>query len=313
MASNHHDEFFKKVIEAMESGKLDWSKPWSVTIRASFNATTGKRYHGINRLILAMEEDKKGAIDGFIDPRWATFLQIHSKGWKLKKGSKGAFVKFYGKIKAKEKDGTIKVDKDGNPEYFDCIKWSAVFNARDIEGIEPYEAEGENDKREILLNEMCESIIENCGVRIHYGGNRAFYTRDLDEIWLPRREHFKSDEHFYATALHEIAHSTGHKSRLARDFGGKFGDKKYAFEELVAEITCAYVMSDLGLHVTDDVGAEHINHHAAYIQSWIEGLKDNNKALDRAMSLAEKATQMIMGYCKVGDKEGGNDEKFAAE
>ncbi len=120
-------------------------------------------------------------------------------------------------------------------------------------------------------------IIFKQGVTPHY--------RPLqDEIYLPFKELYETDYDFNSTALHELAHSTGHNSRLDRNIINTFNTENYAYEELVAEISACFMSVELKSEQTD----EHINNHKAYVQSWIKALKNDPDYLTRAIKDAEK-------------------------
>ena len=122
--------------------------------------------------------------------------------------------------------------------------------------------------------EIIERVIENSAAPINFdGGNRAYYSPIKDSIHLPEIKQFKSMQDFYATALHEIAHSTGHSSRLNRELSGGFGTPNYAREELRAELASIFMQIELGLSVE----GKHFENHGAYLASWLKAVKNNQK------------------------------------
>jgi len=123
---------------------------------------------------------------------------------------------------------------------------------------------------------------------VRYGGNAAFYSPGADVVQVPCVESFKSRDSFHATLLHECGHATGHRNRLNRDFSGRFGSGAYAFEELVAELTSAFSQAVLGLRAD-------VEHHASYIESWERVLKQDRYAFVKACSLAQAATDYLLG------------------
>ena len=158
-----------------------------------------------------------------------------------------------------------------------------MFNLEQCEGI------AANIITRIFLgNEAAETLLQASGAVILEQGGKAFYRPSTDEIYMPERCRFINDESFYAVALHELTHWTGHPSRLDRDFSGRFGTEAYAFEELVAELGAAFSCADLGLipATMDD--------HARYIDSWLKVLKNDKKAIFTAASQASKAHSWLM-------------------
>ena len=137
-------------------------------------------------------------------------------------------------------------------------------------------------------SQEAEQILIKSQAQIAFGFDSAYYAMLQDKICMPARERFTSPENFYATALHELTHWTGHESRLNRQFGKRFGDDAYAFEELVAELGAAFTVGQLGM-----VDAT-IEAHADYVQSWVKVLKNDKRAIFTAASQAAKAADYIL-------------------
>jgi antirestriction protein ArdC/phage/plasmid primase-like uncharacterized protein len=276
----------------MEKGELPWEKNW-IKIRPE-NATTGKRYNGMNLITLTHYANKAG----YTDPRWCTFKQAKDAGWSVKGGEKATFIEYwdwYKKIPALDSNGKQLVDENGK-KVFDlqererpiCVS-HAVFNAAQIDGIPPYEKQVGNKWNSV---ETAENILTNSGAVIeHKQSDRAFYRPSTDSIVLPLREQFKSTEGYYGTALHELSHWTGHPTRLNRDMTGEFGSPEYAKEELRAELSSAFLNSELGIR-------KEFSHSAAYLQSWIQALKNDKDEIYRAAGAAEKITNYILEFAK---------------
>ena len=185
------------------------------------------------------------------------------------------------------------------------LKLYQVFNlTAQTEGLNEafYEPpEVQDELKPFERDEAAENLIRETGAKvIEKQGNRAFYDIKADHIVLPSREQFKGEaEPFYATALHELGHRTGHSSRLAREFGKSFGDSTYAKEELVAELTSAFCCAHLGF-------TKNISSNAAYIKNWLSVLKDDSKAIVRASSQAQKAADYIIGGAECTDYNNHN-------
>jgi len=298
------DEVAEQFIKSLEEKPLEWHKSWqsSDTGRA-INITTNKPYKGVNSFWLKFKEDTHG----YGDNRWATFNQIKENGWKLTKGSKGEKVEFYmpidnstGKsiawdkynmLSEEEKAETIKNEAGIEvARYRLGTKVYTVFNASQIEGVP--ELNIKLVKNDIKADEVVQRIAEGMNVEIREveNSNRAFYSPGSDYINMPKASQFNSDYDYAATALHELGHSTGHESRLNRDLTGGFGSKKYAYEELIAEITSTFMSEYVEAPITED----NMQQHKAYIQSWVSSIKDNKNYLFKAISKAEEASEYMI-------------------
>ena len=145
-------------------------------------------------------------------------------------------------------------------------------------------------EQDIPVDEIIGKLSANMKVPILYdGGDRAYYSLAYDEIHLPTPGSFDSEYAFNATALHELAHSTGHPSRLDRPLGGFFGSAAYAYEELVAEMTSCF----MGVGLQAELTTEHFNNHKAYVQSWIQAIRDKPETLVRAIKDAQSAANYM--------------------
>ena len=145
---------------------------------------------------------------------------------------------------------------------------------------------------DIKPNELLSLLAKNMGVMVEYSKRpEAFYTPDRDTITLPLPRYFLSQGEFASVMTHELSHSTGHKSRLDRDIKNIFGSEKYAFEELVAEVSTTF----FSVNLKDiDVGAfNNFENNVAYVQSWIEAIRDKPEALIRAVKEATKVTDYM--------------------
>ena len=276
-----------RIIKNMEKGELIFNKGWDSQILMPQNPTSKINYIGGNRIRLIAE-----AIDkGYKDPRWITFKQASDNGWKIKKGEKAVLCEKW--IFTKKE---IEIDEQGNrierevkldkpiPNFF------YVFNAEQIEKIPKLQLPNKFEKSEIT--KITQNFINSSECKIkEVAQDRAFYNASTDEIILPLRESFRSEEDFLATTLHEMVHSTGHKDRLGRDLSGTFGSGKYAKEELTAELGAMFLQSKLGIKLE----GEHFDNHSAYLKSWIEILKKDPNELFRAANNADKATEMLYG------------------
>lgn len=293
--SEVRENFVNAVIESLEKGKIPWEKTWNSEFGANllYNPVTGTKYKGVNNMMLLCSS----YLNRYEDNRWLTFNQAKEKGWSVRKGEKGTPIeifKFYDKSTKKDLDMKMfnSLDLKERQEYFQknvyvVAKNYTVFNAQQIEGIPSIE---KKEKKDIEYNKI-DKIIENCGVPIIHRGNQAFYSSNIDTIYLPEKGSFKSENDYYATALHEIAHSTGHSSRMNRDLSGTFGSKSYAIEELRAEFSSVFIGQEKGLNYN-------FENNVAYIQSWASAIKNDHEVLFGAIKDASKITEVVLGYEK---------------
>ena len=260
----------------------DWLKTWSSKASGNINSISGKEYQGINVFSLAVSS----FANNFESDEWLTYKQAQAKGWQVKKGSKGTHI-IYFKINEYENKKTGDIDR------VPMIKQYSVFNGDQIEGFIP-------TKEPVTVAEtfencdLVEATIEAHEITLRHGGDKAFFSPNLDFIQMPMKQDFISTDEennqqtYYSTLLHEVTHWTGHKKRLARDFSGRFGSNAYAFEELVAEIGSVFLCAKMG------VKASPSQNNAKYLNNWLEVLKDDKRAIVKAFSLAQKASNYIV-------------------
>ena len=285
-----HEVVAEKLIEQLKAGTAPWQRPWEPGEPNAYlpmNPTTGKRYKGINAIHLMAQ--------GRSDGRWMTYKQAAAVGAQVRKGEKGTPVQYW-----KFSEEQNKVDESGRPVLNakgEPVKetvqlerprvfFATVFNAEQIDGLPPIQ------KKEQTWSavERAEHILKASGASItHAPGDRAFYRPATDSIHLPDRGQFPTADNYYATALHELGHWTGHASRLDRDLAHPFGSEGYAKEELRAEIASMIVGDELG--IGHDPGQ-----HAAYVGSWIKALQDEPLEVFRAAADAEKIHDYVLAF-----------------
>ena len=284
-----HEVVAEKLIEQLKAGTAPWQRPWEVgqTGTLPMNYTTGKRYRGINSIQLMMQ--------GREDNRWLTYKQAEAVGAQVRRGERGTLVQYWKfdeeRTKTDEQGRPVQ-GADGQPEKERVrlerpkVFHAVVFNAEQIDGLPP--AVKLPQRWDAI--ERAESILKASGADIgHAAGDRAFYRPSTDSITMPYREQFKTAEAYYAIALHELGHWTGHESRLGRDLANPFGSEAYAKEELRAEIASMIVGDELG--IGHDPGQ-----HAAYVKSWVKVLKDDPMEILRAAADAEKIRGFVMAF-----------------
>lgn len=288
-------EIVKELVDRMQSGELKWEHFAAVSLPR--NGVSEKPYSGVNRFRLSFE----AVVRGYKDPRWYTFNQVNEMGLKIEKGQRGVKTELY-KLWDKKRKVEIKSQKEleqlfqGMSEQeiklyraenlYTLARQSVVFNGEQVAGLEKYVAP---QLSEVDKNVKCEQLLQNAPCTIEYGEETiAFYEVNKDFIYLPDRGKFNDIKALYATAFHEIGHSTGHESRLGRDMSGIFGSEKYASEELIAELCSVFIQQDLGVAV----GSKEIENHAAYLQSWLKNPED----FYIAVKAAERASEYVNKY-----------------
>ncbi len=269
-----HEIVADELIKMLESADMNWRKPWFPLAKMPQNIR-GNKYSGINVFLLA----GKGQY-------FATYKQWSEKKCQVIKGSKGHIVVFY---KTFEKE-----DDNGDIKKIPTLRFYKVFALDQVEG--EY-ADKLRESMQVDLNtheahEASEKAIaaylERESISVDQS-DRASYIPSQDRITMPLAGQFDQVENYYSTYFHEMAHSTGHKTRLDRDLSNGFGSLGYAFEELVAEFSAAMACAELGLSATPRAD------HAQYIKGWIKGLKEKPQAAVSAAAKAQKAVNMFLG------------------
>jgi antirestriction protein ArdC/phage/plasmid primase-like uncharacterized protein len=283
-----HETVAENLIKQLEQGTAPWQRPWEPGDPGSFvpiNPLTGKRYRGINALQLMSQE--RG------DQRWLTYKQSAGLGGQVRRGEKGTSIqywKFTDEQIKKDDQGKPVLDEEGKPVKVTVklerprVFYATVFNAEQIEGLPLLE------KKQQTWDaiERAEHMLAASAAVINYtAGDKAFYRPSSDSIHLPEKGLFPSADKFYATALHELGHWTGHPSRLNRDLAHPFGSEGYAREELRAEISSMLLGDTLG--IGHDPGQ-----HAAYVGSWIKALQEDPLEIFRAAADAERIQGFLL-------------------
>lgn len=288
-----HEQVAADLIERLKKGTAPWQKPWnesSATFEFPYNAITGKRYKGINIFSL-LSADRT-------DPRWMTFKQATSKDWQVRKGEKARlvqYVKTHELIPKVDDKGKKIQDENGKPIKISVplehaiVTAAWVFNAEQVDGIPPLA------KKTALASDWdpilrAEELVSLTGAKVfHSMGDRAFYNLVTDSITMPLKEQFSGADLYYGTHLHELAHWTGHNSRLDRSLFNKFGTEAYAREELRAEIASMLIGQEL--KIGHDPGQ-----HAAYVKGWIQLLTDHPFEIHAAAADAEKILNYLLAF-----------------
>lgn len=296
-------ELIDMYIKSLEEGEIPWEKMWKTSIPE--NGITGIKYRGVNNLYLSYISEKRG----YKDNRWITYNQMRKKQWKFIKEAKGqgVTVEYWGMKNKKNKkiynfeDYKKIIEKDPEKEQeFKLSKMSyTVFNGDLIDGLVNNKT---TCKEEIISNDYVKNIINNLGVKYTEKGDEAYYISQLDEVVLPPSKSFETSYSYYATQLHELAHSTGHESRLARNLKDKFGTEGYAKEELRAEISSSFLMQKFHL----EADKRHLDNHKSYVKNWLEILKNNPQELFNAITESNK----IVDYLEANSIEKSKNQVY---
>lgn len=266
----------EKVVESLKKGVVPWNQPWRVT--GHRNMISKKEYRGINPFLLDLK--------GFKSPFWMTYNQAKGLGGNVKKGEKGTMVVFWKMLK--------KDDGKGSEKNIPLLRYYTIFNLEQTEGIDQKHVPVD-EKREHRPIADAEKVVAEFADKptVSHGGDRACYAPLSDRIEMPHPENFKTGEGYYRTLFHEFGHSTGHAKRLARRDHSAFwvgGKQDYAKEELVAEMTSAFLAGEC--QFTETVNNEDT---VAYIGNWLKALNNDPTMVVSAAGQAQKAADYIRG------------------
>lgn len=291
MQRDVYTEVTARILNELKSGAAPWVKPWATTPGANrpVNAAAGRHYNGGNVVLLWMATAAKG----WTSARFVTFNQAKALGGHVNVGEKGTQIVLVKTVTKQDKQNPEDIKKFGLLRYF------TVFNVEQCSGLPEKvvapEAPVVRQPHEQIVE--VEQFLTATKAKIEVVGERACYTPSIDTIRMPSLSTFKTADHYYATTFHELGHWTGAKSRLDRTDGmrNRFGDQAYAAEELVAELTSAFICAEFDIN--GDL------RHAGYIQNWIELLTADPKAFFTAASKAQAAADHLRGLALAGDDE----------
>lgn len=269
-----------KILESLENGEIPWHKPWKTAynVRMPHNLVSKKAYRGINVFLLAFAP--------YDSPYWLTFNQCKKLGGKIRKGEKSRLVVFW---KIYNKDVETNEGETETQKRF-ILRYYNVFNTEQCEDLDLSKIQNDIDQIDFDSIAECEEIVANmpnCPV-IKHDSQRAFYSSLEDYVNMPKPDSFDSKEAYYAAMFHELAHSTLHKDRLNGEEENLLEDHSYSKEELVAEMTSAFLCGVAGIetHIIDN--------SVAYLQNWSKAFKDNEKLVVEAAQKAQKAADYIL-------------------
>lgn len=280
MGNNVYQIITDRIIAELEKGVVPWHKPWTGIQSGAISHSTGKPYSLLNQMLLGMPGE------------YITWNQAKAEGGNIRKGEKSSVVVFWKQQKVKEQDSTTGEERE---KLVPILRYFNVFHIDQCEGIKAKYAER---PREVFhpierAEEVQTAYVQREGVRLSYvAGDKACYSPGADRVTLPLREQFQSADEFYSTLFHELAHSTGHKTRLNRftDSGcAAFGSNDYGKEELVAEIAAASILNVCGTETRSS-----FQNSASYIDNWLRAIRGDNRLIVSAAGKAEKAASLIL-------------------
>jgi antirestriction protein ArdC len=272
-----YESVTNNIIDDLENGVAPWTKPWKNGNTGGImpmNAATKRSYNGINIPILWHAQLSRG----YPTASWMTYKQANEIGGQVRGGEKSTHIVFTKKL-------TIKDRESEEEKQIGMLKAYSVFNLAQIDGLfQETAVEVSQEQRQDAVT----AFVAATKADIRIGGDRACYVPALDFITVPPESAFITKEHFLATNLHELGHWTGAKSRLDRDLKSRFNEKSYAAEELVAELTAAFLCAHL--NIKGEL------RHAEYINNWIQLLKEDDRAIFTASSKASQAANFLRAF-----------------
>ena len=267
-------EITNRLIAEMEKGIIPWRKPWQAA-GAAISHTTGKPYSLLNQMLLGRAGE------------YLTYKQVQQESGYVRKGEKASMVVFW-KWLDKEDEET------GEVKQVPFLRYYNVFHIDQCEGLEAKHSKPlpNSANADAAAEAIIADYVKREGVMLEYQqGDRAFYRPSTDTITLPMMSQFNETAEYYSTAFHEMTHSTGHAKRLDRlEKTAFFGSDAYSKEELIAEIGAAALVNRCGLET-----AKSFRNSAAYIQNWLQALKNDKRFIVSAAGKAEKAVALIVG------------------
>lgn len=273
-----------QIISQLEKGVVPWRKSWTgAGLGQCKNLISQKPYTGANAFITALADRSS--------PFFLTYNQANEIGAQVRKGEKSIPIVFWSKFESKEK-----TDKNGDPEKIGFLKVFHVFSVEQVDGLSDKLKKlcfPELKQSEFTPIEACEKVVALMPQppKIQHAEQRAYYSQHLDYVNMPVPESFTGPEEYYSTLFHELGHSTGHETRLNRKTLtaiASFGSHTYSKEELVAEMTAAFLCAKTGIS-----GAV-IANQAAYLQGWLKVLKGDPKLVISAASQAQHAADFVL-------------------
>lgn len=317
MSKQVYQKITELMIDALKKDIVPWQRPWQVVNGGADQCNyTNKAspYRGINAMIKAT----MSMSEGYVSPYWVTRRQAEMLGGKVKgAGSPTFYWKFFDVLadsrdessidKLDDLDGDIdEVEEEATVSRRAFLRFSMAYNIEQVSGSAVLERVLADDRAKVAAAnpdfgdiEACEEMVARHKVcEVTHGGNRAFYSPASDKIRMPEKSQYENPANYYHTLFHELAHATGHPSRLNRESSKVWGNSNYAFEELVAEMAACYLANECGTMSQID-----FENSQSYVKSWIRVLEDNPKFIVMAATKAQHAAHWIKHGCRLEVKE----------
>lgn len=324
-----YDMVTEMILETMKQGGLFWREPWTsggkeakkvklnVMGPQPVNFVSKAPYSGVNYWLLKYVAPHR---KNYTVLNYLTLPQINQLGGKVKKGAKAWPVIYYslmykynGKNITEDEYEMLSEDEQKKAQKIPFIQYYHVFNAHDVEGV-PGIMEQVQAVKTVLQYDVepikaAELIVNGMPKRPYIQQSkqrRAYYSPGGDFVHMPYIGVFDKEQEYYSTFFHELVHSTGHESRLDRELS--MDKKKYAFEELIAELGASYLCAESGiLYFT-------LNNSAAYLKGWSKRLREemeaDNKFFLKAAAKAQQASNFILDIDKKTKKKKKSKESF---
>lgn len=286
---NIYAEITQRILSELEAGRVPWVQPWAGSVAPvgmPYNAFSGRRYSGINVLSLWHAAAERGfAGHGFL-----TFRQARELGGSVRRGETGIEVVYTRRVASRDERQCAADEGREARATIPFLRHFTVFSVDQCDGLPSTMASERPPSDPQLIEPAANALICATGADFRVGGPSAFYSPIHDYVQVPRPEDFFEPINWHRTAFHELAHWSGHGSRLARNQSGAFGSADYGREELVAEMAGAFVCATLGIRPTV--------RHSDYLGSWLSILREDNRAILRTASAASRAADYLLGFRK---------------
>lgn len=283
-----------RIITALESGVAPWVRPWQSEVDPMpINADSRRTYRGVNFITLQLTAQACG----YWRNCWLTYRQAEKHGGRVRKGEHGVPVVFWklNRVNAKAETEPWPQETRLFENVIPLLRYYTVFNTAQIEGLPAALADPAPSIPQWQGHDVADEVIQLSGARIRHAGGQAFYAPADDYVQLPTMTSFREASDYYATALHELAHWTGHSSRLNRQLGKRFGDEAYAMEELIAELGSAFLCAHCRI--------EGQLQHASYIEHWLKVLRGDKRAIFVASTKAQNAADFLTAKLAPAESE----------
>lgn len=275
----------EQILKQLENGVAPWRKPWHVDTSAP-RSIHGHIYSGVNVFLLLCA--------GYDNPFWITFKEVEKRGGRIRKGEHGTIVIYWKLLRV-----TDEITKE--EKTIPMLRYYRVWNLEQVDGIATPKLETREEPTAKERHAEAARIVRQYpdAPKIRNAGSSAYYRPTTDVVTVPPKKSFDDLDEYYSTLFHELGHSTAHETRLNRETGDVFGSHAYGREELIAEMTSAFLAAESGIVTTQ-------NNSAAYLDNWMRTIREDVRAVVVAAGKAQKAANYIL------DREHETTQEMAA-